>query len=116
MKLYDLSLLEAMGKNDASFIVDILRMFLESIPEDLNQLNKTFVDNDWNQFGKAAHKLKATIDTLGVQSISDTIRQIETSCKSDVIAKQDLQVDVNKVTSVLEQVYSELNEKYSKGN
>ena len=112
MKLYDLSLLEAMGKNDASFIKDVLGMFLVSIPADLAQLNETFASKDWSQFGKAAHKLKATIDTLGVQSISDTIRQVEATCKSEIISEQDLQTDVLKITSVLSQVSQELNEKY----
>ncbi len=36
---------------------------------------------NWAQVGKLAHKLKSTIDSMGISSLKDTIRQIEQSGK-----------------------------------
>ena len=116
MKLYDLSLIEAMGKKDFDFVREVVGMFLESIPVDIKQLNEAFVNKDAKLFGHVAHKLKSTIDTLGILSVSETIRQVEATDILDFASDQTLQQEVNKITSVLTQVYSELNEKYSNGN
>lgn len=110
--LYNLSLLEQMGKNDPSFIGAVVGMFLASIPTDLNELNEALIERNWKQFASAAHKLKSTIDTLGVEAISEKIRIIEAVPTYDEIDVEGLVLQVTQITNILNEVHRELNEKY----
>jgi len=113
--LYDLSLIGQMGKNDPSFIGPVVGLFLASIPTDLSELNEAYVEKNWKQFALAAHKLKSTIDTLGIGSISETIRTIETATTTNEFDEKALGLQVNKITSILNEVHQELSEKYPQG-
>ena len=112
MTLYDLSLVEAMGKKDSGFVADVLNLFLESIPVDLAQLNLSLAQKDWKELAFVAHQLKSTIDTLGVNSLSETIRLIEAANKDNNANQQTLQLNIEKVTAVLNEVVVELKVKF----
>ena len=52
MYLYDLTLVEAISKNDPSFVGTLINLFLESIPNDLVELNESYSQNNWNKFNR----------------------------------------------------------------
>ena len=114
MYLYDLTLVEAISKNDPSFVGTLINLFLESIPNDLVELNESYSQNNWNKFSHIAHKLKSTIDTLGINSIAETIREIETLDERENRNQKELEDAVNKVTTVLNEVIIELKLRFPK--
>ncbi|MBE7173910.1 MAG: response regulator [Williamsia sp.] len=81
-KLYDLSLIEAVSGGDTDFIRKMVDLFVETVPPNVRELNAYHAQQDWDGVNKVAHKLKSTLDSMGIQSIKQDIRTIEQSAKS----------------------------------
>lgn len=75
--LYDLSYLEEVGEHDASFVSNMIQLFLTQVPGTLEELNRARATNDRNAIKSLAHRMKSSVDTLGIRSIRDTIRDLE---------------------------------------
>jgi len=75
--LYDLSLIAAISGGDPTFVGKMLQLFLETVPATLTGLSTAVEDGSWQAAGKLAHKLKSTIDSMGIASLKETIRRIE---------------------------------------
>jgi HPt (histidine-containing phosphotransfer) domain-containing protein len=106
--LHDLSLIKSMGDKDPSIVTTVVGLFVESIPVDINALNEAVENQDWKQVAFISHKLKSTIDTLNVNSLSETIRVLETEDLKESLAESAIQEHINKVTLVLNKVMLEL--------
>jgi HPt (histidine-containing phosphotransfer) domain-containing protein len=78
-KLYDLSLINTIGKDDPAFAKKIVSIFLETMPESLDTLMKVVQEKNYEQIGKIAHKMKSSIDSMGIASLKDVIRELETA-------------------------------------
>ena len=105
-KLYDLSLINTIGKDDPIFAQKIVSIFLETMPESLESLKKAQVEKNYEHLSKLAHKMKSSIDSMGISSLKDTIRELETSNDDD----QHIENLVTKVRSVLKEVFVQLKE------
>jgi HPt (histidine-containing phosphotransfer) domain-containing protein len=99
-KLYNLSLVYGIAGGDEGFVKRMLQLFLDTMPLTLQEMQKEAVLQNWAQVGKLAHKLKSTIDSMGISSLKDTIRQIEQNGKKGEYTEQ-LPVQVNLVESVM---------------
>ena len=95
-KLYDLSLIEAVSGGDTDFIRKMIDLFMETVPANVRELNILFAQKNWDGVSKMAHKLKSTLDSMGIQSVKQEIRTIEQSAKYG----QDLDVVSNLVHKV----------------
>jgi HPt (histidine-containing phosphotransfer) domain-containing protein len=76
-KRYDLTNLELVADGDESFVQDMIDVFLVSVPESLKAINVAYRGQDWDELKARAHKLKPTIDLMGVSDLKDTIRIID---------------------------------------
>ena len=81
-KLYDLSLIEAVSGGDTDFIRKMIDLFMETVPANVRELNLFFAQENWDGVSKIAHKLKSTLDSMGIQSVKQEIRTIEQSAKN----------------------------------
>jgi HPt (histidine-containing phosphotransfer) domain-containing protein len=50
-------------------------------------MKKALNEENWDQVGKTAHKLKSTIDSMGIKSLRQEIRTVEANAKQ----KEDLE-------------------------
>ena len=75
--LYDLSFINATGKEDAEFIKKLIGIFIEIMPLSMDELKLAVAQGNIVQVRKAAHKMKSSIDLLGINSIKDTVRKLE---------------------------------------
>ncbi len=80
-KPYDLSMLIEMESEEPGTLVKIIQIFLESIPEVLNEFMTNFHNNDITSLGSSAHKLKSSIDLLSLTDISILLKKIELCAK-----------------------------------
>ena len=103
-KLYDLSLINTIGKDDSAFAKKIITIFLESMPESLDNLVKFAQDKNYEQISKTAHKMKSSIDSMGISSLKDIIRELEAT-KAD---NNNSEVLIPKVKSILTDVFAQL--------
>lgn len=103
VKVYDLSMVEAISGGDKAFIVKMIRLFLDTVPATLNDLNKASQLGDWSALSKHAHKLKSTIDSMGIAEIKQDIRFIENNAKTSSHTEQ-LPSYVDRVVEVMNKV------------
>lgn len=99
-KLYDLALVYGIAGGDEQFVLRMLRLFLDTMPLTLQDMQKETSLENWQQVGKLAHKLKSTVDSMGIVSLKQAIRQIEQNGKKAELIEQ-IRTDVQLVTEVM---------------
>ena len=62
----DLNYLHQLSGNDKDFERDILNQFLEQVPSELSQLEKSIKENDFENIRRTAHSLKSTVGYVGL--------------------------------------------------
>jgi CheY-like chemotaxis protein len=106
-KLYDLSMVQTISGGDESFVKRMVQLFIDTVPPSMTDLQKETTEQNWLNVSKLAHKLKATIDSMGITRIKDVVRTIEANGKKgeelDKIPEQ-----VQEVVSVLEACMNQL--------
>lgn len=105
-KLYDLSLINTIGKDDPAFAKKIVSIFLETMPESLDALMKTVQERNYEQIGKVAHKMKSSIDSMGISSLKDVIREMETIKPGN----DNIITLAAKINAVMKEVFVQLTE------
>ena len=80
-RLYDLTMVRSVSGGDEAFIKKMVQLFVETVPPGLAELQQAVQQQQWERVGKLAHKLKSTIDSMGISSLKDEIRTVETSGK-----------------------------------
>jgi len=76
-RLYDLSLLWSVANDDEEFIKKILGTYMDTVPADIDMLDKAMAKRDWETVGKQAHKIKPAIDYMGIVALKAVIRKME---------------------------------------
>jgi HPt (histidine-containing phosphotransfer) domain-containing protein len=82
------------------------------MPPSVVQLQNELQGQNWDSLSKLAHKMKSTIDSMGINSLKDVIRTIEANGKH----KNDLDslpAHVKQVSDVLEQCVVQLKQDFS---
>ncbi|MCP9762963.1 hypothetical protein [Lacihabitans soyangensis] len=100
-KLYNLSSLNLISNGDESFVKKMLMLFLEIAPTTLAEMEKAFLDEDYINLGKIAHRFKPTIETLNIEPIIGPIKEIELKAVD--------YGDSNKLRILLDMVITETN-------
>jgi CheY-like chemotaxis protein len=80
-KLYDLELVKEISGGDETFVKSMVVLFLQTVPVSLDDLQSACNDQNWEQTGRVAHKLKSTIDSMKIAPLKDVIRKIESHGK-----------------------------------
>jgi len=81
-KLYSLEKLYSIESKDASFIEEVVTLFINTIPVISDELVKAAKEKKWEQVYFLAHKMKATIDLLNIEILKKEIRVLEESARS----------------------------------
>src|SRR5580692_11315195 len=68
-RLYDLTMVQSVSGGDEGFIKKMVALFIETVPQNIQDLKNALEASNWEQVGKTAHKLKSTIDSMGIKSI-----------------------------------------------
>jgi len=81
-RLYDLSMVQSVSGGDENFIKKMVALFIETVPQNMLDLKNALQEENWDQVGKTAHKLKSTIDSMGIKSIRQEIRAVEANARA----------------------------------
>lgn len=109
---YNLKQLEDLSGGSNEFVVEIVKVFLSDVPEQLNNLKLSFDKNDFDELTRIAHKLKPSIDLLGITSINKDIRIVEGYSKNGTHISElsnlivNIQSTLNKTTEELKSDFS----------
>jgi len=75
------TLLERVGGNE-EIVKSIVNLFLEEIPNQLNDLNQALADNDQEKSTREAHSLKGASANFGAKILEKVSLSIEMACRS----------------------------------
>lgn len=75
--LINLDHLKKISGNNTAFVREILSVFVQHTPEDLEQLRLQFEKSNLAQAQYFAHKLKSSTDSLGFKKGRDLFHEIE---------------------------------------
>ena len=81
-KLYDLTMVESISGGDQGFIRKMLQLFIDTMPQSIGELQSALQQENWDMVGKYAHKMKSTIDSMGIVLLKEDIRTVEQSGKN----------------------------------
>ena len=80
---YNLSKVYALSDNDPEFVKQILILFVTEVPEDLKKIKEGINNKDHKQAYAFAHKIKPTLDLLGMDIAYEENIQIMNWTKSE---------------------------------
>ena len=104
-KLYNISMIEAIGKSNPAFIEKMIVMFVEFVSKDFEKLKDAASKNNWTEVGQIAHKLKSTFGNMGVTSLVPHVIDLETQTG-------DLNALIKLLDAGLEKVFGQLRQDY----
>ncbi|MBC7849081.1 MAG: Hpt domain-containing protein [Chitinophagaceae bacterium] len=111
-KLYDLTMVETISGGDMGFITKMVQLFNDTMPKNLTDLQEALKAENWEMVGKHAHKMKSTIDSMGITALKDDIRAIEHGGKNKSNV-ESIPALVDNVANVLGQCISQLKKDFN---
>lgn len=76
-KPIDLSYLEELSMGDESMIIEMIELFLEKSPGNVDAIHRHYRDEEWKKLGEAAHKFKPTLDYMGMEETRERLEAVE---------------------------------------
>jgi len=110
-KLYDLSYLRAISRGNEVFVEKMVNMFIEQTPVLMVEMSEKYQQGDFIAMGAIAHKVKPSIDNMGIVSLKETIREIEKIGKAGA-ANDTLPGLLEKVSNNMGQVVEALQNEF----
>ena len=79
---YDISEIKIISRGNEEFVKKMLKMFIDQTPAHLSEMRSKLQSNQLTVVGEIAHRIKPTIDNMGIVTLKATIREIEKIGKS----------------------------------
>jgi HPt (histidine-containing phosphotransfer) domain-containing protein len=96
MPLTDLTFLREFCRNDRQKVAQYVKIFLESVPEIMNELDQQLNEKNPDALRKTVHSIKPQVTFLGIESLKEQVDEIEIS--------MDATTSASKLTSMIGQL------------
>jgi HPt (histidine-containing phosphotransfer) domain-containing protein len=80
---YNLAKVYALSDNDPEFVMQIITLFVTEVPLDMEQIDLGIKTKDHKLAYSYAHKIKPTLDLLGMTVAFEEILQVEAWTKTE---------------------------------
>lgn len=80
---YNLAKVYAISENDTDFVMAVLTLFVSEVPQDLFQMKEAINEKQYKVAYGFAHKMKPTLDLLGMTVAHEEIIYIENWTRSE---------------------------------
>lgn len=80
---YNLAKVYELSDNDPEFVLQIITLFVTEVPEDMKQIEIGIENKDHKLAYSFAHKIKPTLDLLGMTVAFEEILQVEAWTKRE---------------------------------
>lgn len=87
-QLYSLSQLNSIASGNDAFVIKLVNMFLEKTPNIVNRIELGIKNQDWQEVRSASHKMKPSIDMMGIEVLYNIVRSIEHNAKMETNLEQ----------------------------
>lgn len=81
--LYNLSKIELIANGDNSFIDKMIKLFIKQARISVDEIISAYQNNDFEKVSRTAHRLKPSIDDMGIQSLQEDIRRLELDIQAE---------------------------------
>jgi len=107
---YNLQKLEKLSKGNTAFLKKMCNLFVKLTPDYLKQINRLYEERNISSLKKLAHKMKPSIDYMGITSLKQDISDLE-HLNNDNYSLKKLKSLVDNTTSILTEVVSQIRKK-----
>lgn len=104
---YNLSKVYAISDNDSEFVNEILTLFVNDVPEDLAQIKEGIKKKDHKHAYAYAHKIKPTLDLLGMTVAFEEILEVEAWTKAEG-KRKDIEHTFDSIKSQIKEAIKEI--------
>jgi HPt (histidine-containing phosphotransfer) domain-containing protein len=111
-KLYNLAMVEGISGGDQEFVGRMVRLFLDTMPDSLHEMRESAESGRWEALSKLAHKMKSTIDSMGIVRLKQVVRTIENNGKHMVNVDETLPL-VENLVYIMEACMSQIKKDFS---
>jgi PAS domain S-box-containing protein len=88
MKELDIAFLENLADGDKNFIREVMEIFVEDVPDDLESIERAIAKKDFDTVRQFAHKLKSSLSLTGLEKVRPGLEELEALA----LKKKDLAV------------------------
>ena len=104
---YNLAKVYALSDNDPEFVMQIVTLFVTEVPEDLAEIKEGIKKRDHKYAYAYAHKVKPTLDLLGLKVAFEEILQVEAWTKAEG-EKKEIKETFKSIKNQVEEAIKEL--------
>ena len=98
----NLSYLAALCDGDNEFMNTIIASFINEMPEILSLIQQKMREGNWKAVGELAHKMKPSIQFVGMDVTLEKVRNTECHCRSTNVCSDQVSLLVNDITQETE--------------
>jgi PAS domain S-box-containing protein len=106
--LYDLKKLENIAQNNRAFVLKMINLFCRQAPGDVTEIEMALGKQDLNTVRAVAHRMKPSIDNMGIESLHTLIREVELYQSGNDTITADLTNNIAQLRSTIEAVVEQL--------
>ena len=106
-KLYDLSQLHVLSRGNVEFVKRMLNVFTDSASEAVKDFEEALQNENIDRINKIAHRMKPSIDNMGISSLKLPIRELEKfslTHNTDISLRQSVKMVCDHLLQVVEQL------------
>jgi HPt (histidine-containing phosphotransfer) domain-containing protein len=109
---YNLAKVYALSDNDPEFVMQIITLFVTEVPQDMTQIKLGIKTKEHKLAYAYAHKIKPTLDLLGMNVAFEEILQIEAWTKREG-KRKEIRDTFDSVESQVEKAIKEIKKDFN---
>lgn len=109
---YNLSKVYAISDNDVDFAKQIVVLFIEEVPLEMKNIRQGLKEKNHNKVYHAAHKIKPTLDLMGMDLAYEDVASVETWSRSEG-KKKEIKEVVKSLKEHISKTVKELKKDYA---
>lgn len=90
--LYNLNSLYNLSRGNNDFVIKMIEIFIKQTEETLIKVDEAIKSNEFADISKLIHKIKPSVEGMGIKSLMDNIKKLETMDKSEINKKEIIQL------------------------
>lgn len=108
---YNLSKVYAISDNDVEFAKQIVTLFIEEVPVEMKNIKNGLKEKDHLKVYHAAHKIKPTLDLMGMDLAYEDVIAVETWSRAEG-KKKEIKEIVKSLKEYISKTVKELKKDY----
>lgn len=109
---YNLSKVYAISDNDVEFAKQIVLLFIEEVPAEMKNIKSGLKEKDHQKVYQAAHKIKPTLDMMGMDLAYEDVLTIEAWTRAEG-KKKEIKEVVKSLKDAISKTVKELKKDYN---